>query len=79
MVLLYSEATVFSGFPVLREWSPPSMCPMSHVMCHNVSHVTCHMSLVTCRVSHAKILNFFSKKSGEASRLRVCYQRVLLV
>ena len=43
------------------------MCHMSRLKCH-VSGVTCHMSGVTCH---------FFLQSGEASRLRVCYQRGL--
>ena len=33
-----------------REFSSPTMCPMSHVTCH-ASHVRCHVSYVRCHVS----------------------------
>ena len=57
-------------------------CHVSRVTCH-MSCVTCHMSHVTCHVSKKKFFLFFffyrkkMEKSGEASRLRVCYQRGL--
>ena len=44
---------------------------------HNWSHVTCHVHIyVTCHMSHFLFI-FFSGKSGEAYRWRVCYQRGL--
>ena len=45
-----------------------------------MSCVTCHVSRVTCHVSHVTdhfIYFFFFGQSGEAYRLRVCYQRGL--
>ena len=44
---------------------------MSFATCH-VSHVTYHMSHVTCHMLHDT-----KPQSGEASQLRVCYQRGL--
>ena len=63
-------------------FTPPIM---SHVMCHvtchvmcHVSHVMCHVSHVMCHVSHVTFFFFFfSGRSGEAYRWRVCYQRGL--
>ena len=49
---------------------------MSRVTCHDVSHVTCHVSRVTCHMSHV-FFCFFFWQSGEAYRWRVCYQRGL--
>ena len=51
---------------MLREWSPPSLCHISHVTCH-VSHVTCHITHVTRYVSQEFFLDSDSDK--------VCYQR----
>ena len=56
---------------MLRECSPPTMCHMSGV--------TCHESRVRCQVSHVKTFFFFFfsfsfLQSGGASRWRVCYQ-----
>ena len=55
----------------MTEFSPPTKCHMSHVMCQ--------VSGVRCQVSHVIffILLFFFLQSGEASRWRVCYQRGL--
>ena len=50
---------------------------------HNLSHVTCRMSRVTCHVtchiSHVTFFSFFSfcEQSGEAYPWRVCYQQGL--
>ena len=41
-------------------------------MCH-VSYVICHMSYVMCHMSIVRIFLFL--QSGEASRLRICYQQ----
>ena len=35
---------------ILRECSPPTMCPMSRVTRH-MSHVTCHVSHIMCHMS----------------------------
>ena len=48
----------------LKEFSPPTTCNMSFVWCQ-VSGVTCNIFLF-----------FFFGKSGDASRWRVCCQRV---
>ena len=40
-------------------------------------HVMCHVSRVTCNVSHVTFFSSFFLQSGEAYRLRVCYQRGL--
>ena len=50
---------------------PCVMCRMSRIMCH-VWPVTCHVSYVTISFS----FSFFLQR-GEASQLRVCYQRGL--
>ena len=44
-----------------------------------MSLVMCHVSRVTCHVSHVMFLFFlfFFGQSGEAYRWRVCYQRGL--
>ena len=71
-----------AGAEILREFSPPTACHMSHVTCH-MSGVRCQVSRVTCHVSHVMchmyffLLLFFFSQSGEAYRLRVCYQRGL--
>ena len=46
---------------------------------HHVSYVTCHVSGVTCHLSHVRCHVFFCffLQRGEASWLRVCYQRGL--
>ena len=54
---------------MLRKYSPPTTCHMSHFMCH-VSGVMCLVSCVTCQVS----IKFFFKQSCGASWWRVCYQ-----
>ena len=45
----------------------------------NASHVTCHVSCVTCHILHFTciLLNIFFGQNYEASKWRVCYQRVL--
>ena len=53
----------------MRDGSPPPNCHVSGVTCH-VLHVIIHVSPVTCQIQCQKKL-----QSGEASQLRVCYQR----
>ena len=63
------------------------MCHVPYVRCH-LSPFTCHKSPVTCHMSKDFFYIFFikgfyfvplkkNKKSGGASRWRVCYQRGL--
>ena len=51
----------------MKECSPPPQ------------NVMCHVSRVMCQVSHVTFIYFifFFGQSGEAYRLRVCYQRGL--
>ena len=42
-----------------------------------MSHVTCHVSRVTCPMSHVIFFFFFFGRTAEAYRWRVCYQRGL--
>ena len=58
----------------LKEFSPPTTC--------NMSFVWCQVSGVRYQVSHVTFFFFFFSssffaQSGDASRWRVCYQRVL--
>ena len=48
---------------ILRKYSPPSTCHMSHITYH-ISCVTCHMARVTCNMSI-----FFSSFSDKMVKL----------
>ena len=64
----------WSCCPIPQEF-PPNL---SRVTGHDVSRVTCHVSHVTCHMSSVTFFFFlFFGQSGEAYRLRVCYQRGL--
>ena len=84
--LQFSQKFSFLAAEILREWSPHTMCNMSHLTCH-MSHVTGQMLLLflspifCCLVFLVFFLNKTIKKkswpNGGASWWRVCYKRGL--